>query len=307
MNKLIDRTIVCCYLYVISRYGYPPPAEQTVQHLIEMHDLGFQAIELEGIRENHLKEIYSYRHEIKAKIEELQLNVPYFCVVLPGLSSKNRDVRIKNLNLFEIGCQIAQLFDSRGVLDNAPLPPYQFPEGIPVIRHYDEDILQQASIPYDLNWKKYWQNMISTYQNACDIAAKYNLTYHMHPCLGVLGATSDAFLYFHDAVKRDNLRFNLDTANQFVMKENLSLAVIRLAEYIDYIHLSDNRGIKVEHLPPSKGKINWEKFFSTLNHIGFNGHIGLDIGGEESMIEKIEEEYIISAEWLEKNIKNMVA
>ncbi len=28
-----------------------------------------------------------------------------------------------------------------GVLDNAPLPPYQFPAGIPVVRHYDEEVL----------------------------------------------------------------------------------------------------------------------------------------------------------------------
>jgi sugar phosphate isomerase/epimerase len=305
-NNLIDPNIVCCYLYIISRYGYPPPPEQTVKHLIEMHALGFQSIELEGIRADHLKEIYHYRHEIKAKIEELKLNVPYFCVVLPGLSSENRNMREENLRLFEIGCQIAQLFDSRGVLDNAPLPPYQFSKGIPVVRHYDEDVLLPASIPYDLDWKKYWQDLISTYQSACDIAANHNLTYHMHPCLGVLGATSDAFLYFHDAVKRDNLRFNLDTANQYVMKENLSLALIRGAEYIDYIHLSDNRGVKVEHLPPGKGKINWENFFSTLDYTGFKGHIGLDIGGEESQIEDLDKEYIASAMWLESNMKNRI-
>ena len=39
--------------------------------------------------------------------------------------------------------------------------------------------------------------------------------------MGVLCATTDGFLNFYQAVGRENLRFNLDTANQFVLKDNL--------------------------------------------------------------------------------------
>ena len=106
---------------------------------------------------------------------------------------------------------------------------------------------------------------------------------------------------FYDAVGKDNLRFNLDTANQFVMKDNLALSLRRLAGLIDYIHISDNGG-KVEHLPIGNGAIHLDSFFSTLEEINYNGFIGLDIGGEESKCE-IRDACIHSAEYLEKRLR----
>ena len=294
------KKIVCCYLYPITKYGYPPPAEDTITHIEEMHKLGFEAIELEGIREEHLLKIYEQRFKIKEKIDDLKINVPYFCTVLPGLSSADNKIRDYNLMLFKKGCEIAGILGSEAVLDNAPLPPYQFPENIPVVRHYDDEVLAMAKLPDKLNWAYYWDGLIDTYRTACDIANEYGLTYQMHPCLGVLSSTTDGFLNFYDAVKRDNLRFNLDTANQFMMKDNLFLSLRRLKDYIDYIHLSDNRGARVEHLPPGSGKIHWNLFFEMLHKIEFTGYIGLDIGGAESHISDLDRAYINSANWLKK-------
>ncbi|MCB0847957.1 MAG: sugar phosphate isomerase/epimerase, partial [Bacteroidetes bacterium] len=79
--------ITCCYLYPITKYGYPPPAQDTLKHIEEMKNLGFQSIELEGIRETHLLQIYDQRFAIKEKLDQWQLQVPYFCAVLPGLGS----------------------------------------------------------------------------------------------------------------------------------------------------------------------------------------------------------------------------
>ena len=299
MENRVNKSIVCAYLYIISKYGYPPPAEDTLKHLEEMHILGFQSIELEGIRERHLLSVYQIRHKIKYKLDELKLQVPYFCIVLPGLAAYNNVIREKNLQLFEKGCEIAQVIGAQAVLDNAPLPPYQFPHDIPVVRHYDEDVLLGALLPKRMSWKKYWSELITTYRQVCEIAASKGLTYHLHPCLGVLAASADAFLYFFNAVKRDNLRFAFDTANQYMMKENLSLALMRLNEHIDYIHISDNRGIKVEHLMPGEGAINWNIFFATLKSIAFKGYIGLDIGGEESSLANINQTYLGAAQWLQ--------
>ena len=297
---MINDKIVCTYLFLISKYGYPPDANKTLDHIDEIASLGFTSLELEGIREAHLLSMYEIRYHIAQKIEDLNLSVPYFCIVLPGLSAEDQKVRDHNLKLFEKGCEVAAVLKARGVLDNAPLPPYRFPKDIPVVRHYDEDVLQQAGINPKINWTDYWENLVRTYQEACDIASAKNLTYQMHPCLGVMAASSEAYLYFYEAVGRDNLRFNLDTANQFFMKENLSLALHRLYSHIDYIHLSDNGGERVEHLKPADGRIPWPDFFSTLQSTGFSGHIGLDIGGEESGIRNIDEAYITAAQWVEE-------
>jgi len=222
-------------LYTISKYGYPPPASDTVAHIDEMVSLGFSSIELEGIRESHLMDVYEIREEIFQKVKDENLTVPYFCGVLPSLSSLDSKVQQEQLQLFEKACIIAAGIGSLGVLDNAPLPPFQFPSDVPVVRHYDEEVLNAAYWPKDISWARYWDHLIETYRTACEIANQYQLKYVMHPAVGVLAASTDAFLRFHDAVKMDSLRFNFDTANQFVIKENLPLALRRLKEYVDYI------------------------------------------------------------------------
>ncbi|NOX64251.1 MAG: sugar phosphate isomerase/epimerase [Chlorobi bacterium] len=206
------------------------------------------------------------------------------------------------MKLFEKGCEIAKQVGAKGVLDNAPLPPYQFPEDVPVVRHYGEEEIGMAYFPDSLDWKKYWSTLTATYSECCDIAADYGLTFQMHPALGLLSSSADAFLYFYDAVGKENLRFNFDTANQFAMKENLALSLIRLAEFIDYIHISDNNGNRIEHLGIGKGKIRWDVLFDTLKKIKFNGYLGLDIGGDESAVVDLDSTYIHAAEFLEKQI-----
>jgi sugar phosphate isomerase/epimerase len=299
---LFNDRIVSCYLYVITKYGYPPPAKDSRKYLEEMKTLGFKSVELEGIREEHLSEMYQIRDDVAAWKSELDLDIPIFCIVLPGISSPIESERNEALALFEKGCDVAATIGAKGVLDNAPLPPYRFPDDIPIVRHYDEDVLRSAAVPDDLQWSVYWEQLVDTYRQACDIAAARNLTYQMHPCLGVLSATTDAFLYFCDAVKRDNLRFNLDTANQFMMQDNLAFSLIRLKGLVDYIHVSDNPGDRVEHLEPGKGAINWDVFFETVDRIGYDGHFGVDVGGHESRVDDLDQAYRDTAKWLDEKI-----
>jgi sugar phosphate isomerase/epimerase len=218
--------------------------------------------------------------------------------VLPGLSSPEAKEREKNLERFRKGCQVARALGSKAVLDNAPLPPWQFPEGIPVARHYDEEVLAAATLPGWLHWGTYWDALVETFREVCDVAAHYQLTYHLHPCYGALVNSTDAYLLFAEAVKRDNLRFNLDTANQYFMKDNLFLSLLRLRDHIDYIHLSDNRGMKVEHLAIGDGTIHWERFFEILDRIGYRGMFGIDVGGAESDVPDLDQAYRDAAKWL---------
>lgn len=301
-RAMINPQITCCYLYTISKYGYPPPAEKTLQFLEEYKELGFQAVELEGIHQKHLTKVHGMRRQINRKLKALDLVVPYFCAVLPGLSSTEVTERSHNLELFRKGCEVASEFGSAGILDNAPLPPYRFPADIPVVRHYHEEVVLSTKFPDDLKWDKYWKQLTATYRQACDIAAEYKLTYQMHPALGVLASTTDAFLYFFDAVGRDNLRFNFDTANQYFLKDNLQLSLRRLKDHIDYIHISDNGGKQVEHLAIGDGVIRWDDFFETLDVIGFKGHFGVDIGGEESGVEDLDTAYKNAAKFLEEKL-----
>ena len=297
---MFDQRIICCYLYPITKYGYPPSGMDTLIHAKEMKELGFQSIELEGIREDHLKIVYDHKEKIKNGLKDMELLAPYFCAVLPGLSAEDDMVRKHNLDLFRKGCEVANSLGSIGILDNGPLPPWNFPDDIPVVRHYDQDVLSRATISKGLDWNKYWENLIRTYQEACDIASEFDLTYQIHPAKGVLTASPDGFLHFAKAVDKPNLRFNFDTANLFAIQENLQLALIRTADYVDYIHVSDNSGDRGEHLPIGVGKIDWNLFAQTLNRINFNGYIGIDVGGAETEMNDLDLGYINSAESISK-------
>jgi sugar phosphate isomerase/epimerase len=263
-----------------------------------MHGLGFRAVELEGIRDDHLLAMVARKDEIRSAMAELGLTMPFFCVVLPGLSSADRSERERNLTLFERGCDLARFLGARGVLDNGPLPPFGFPEDIPLVRHYDEEVVRGAHLPAGLVWERHWEDLAATYRRACDLAGDRGLTYLMHPCVGVLTATTDGFLLFRDAVDHPGLRFTLDTSNQFVLREHLPLALKRLAGAVDYIHFSDNRGVCVEHLPPGEGSIPWNSFFGALEETGYTGPIGIDVGGAESGLVNLEEAYRRSATWV---------
>ena len=291
-------SIICCYLYTITKHGYPPPPEHTNLYLQQMHNLGFRSVELEGIHDTHLTDMYERRFATRETAERLGLEISYFCTVLPGLASPDRETREVNLKLFARGCETAKALGALGIVDNAPLPPYVFPENIPVVRHFEEEVLMQASFPHDLDWTVFWNDLVETFQRACDIAAAAGLTFHLHPCMGVLCATTDGFLNFDQAVQRENLRFNFDTANQFVLKDNLALGLHRLAGKIDYIHLSDNRGHRVEHLEPGEGIIQWDVFFEALKKIDYKGRFGVDIGGSESDVADLDAAYRSTAEWL---------
>lgn len=297
-DTTFDDRIVCAYLYSITKYGYPPPAKETSAHIDEMISLGFSSIELEGIREEHLTEVFEMRNSISEKLRKENLSVPYFCGVLPGLSSLDETERTKQLDLFEKACETAAVFGAIGVLDNAPLPPFHFPSDIPVVRHYDDEVLNAAYWPKGVSWEHYWDQLVMTYRTACEIATRFDLKYVMHPAVGVLASSTDGYLRFHDAVKMDNLRFNFDTANQFLIKENLSLALRRLKDYVDYIHVSDNGGTRMEHLAIGQGKIRWDVFFETLEIIDFKGHIGIDIGGAESDVDDLDQAYTEAARFI---------
>ena len=122
--------------------------------------------------------------------------------------------------LFAKGCETARVIGAEIILDNAPIPPWKFPDGIPVTRHFDEEVIRGVSLPAGLKWDSYWQALVETYREACRVAGSNGLTFHLHPCFGSLVNSADGFLHFAGAVKSDILRFNLDTANQFFMREN---------------------------------------------------------------------------------------
>ncbi len=294
--------IVCAYLYIITKYGYPPPADASLNYLKEMKALGFSHVELEGIRENHLMDMYKMREDIARQLKSLELRLPVYCTVLPKLLSPIAEVRTRQLELFRYGCETAQSLGAQYVLDNCPVAPFEFPEELPVVRHYDEAVLADARLPKDFSWPNFYNLAVSTYQDLCDIAKEYSLTYLMHPAVGTLFATPTSFLAFHQDVGRENLGYNFDTANLIALQQNLSLSLRQVVDHTPYIHISDTSVKHHQHLPLGQGDINWDVFFGDLRALNYDGLIGVDIGGDESGVADLDAAYREAREFIRAKI-----
>lgn len=69
---------VCCWLYAIDRYGFPPSIPDTLTALREIKQLGFDYAELEGVSGPNIEAVYEHRFEIKKlgdgdRLEDCQL------------------------------------------------------------------------------------------------------------------------------------------------------------------------------------------------------------------------------------------
>ena len=118
--------ISCCWLYAITKYGYPPSLPNTFQALKNMKALGFEYVELEGVRRENLMAVYEQRHELKKLCDGEGLKVVNFCPVLPDSVSLDRKVREEYWDLFERALEIAQFFHCYTIQGDSFTPPLRF-------------------------------------------------------------------------------------------------------------------------------------------------------------------------------------
>lgn len=257
--------------------------------------LGFASMELLGLHEEHLATLHHRRENLRQALKAHGMRVPFLGVIFPGLASLKKEERLKNMEGFQKACELAEYLGAGGIVDYAPMPPLQLPLTTKPGRHYEQEILHNSRPPRGLDWTAYWRNLIDTYRQVCDLAAQRDLVYHIHPYPGLLVSNTDAFLLFQEEVGRGNLRYVLDIAHHFLQRENLVLALFRLKDYLEYIHISDNSGERIEHLEPGQGKIRLDLFFEALVEFRYKGYIGIDIGSEAGEVVNLEGAYGIAA------------
>lgn len=296
---MYSNRIACSYRFVTTQFGFPPPASKAPEHLDKMAAMGFSNVELMGVGPAHLNALTENRDTFKAKVKEAKMRIPFISVLLPGLSDPVRKNRESSVDAFSKACVLAEQLNALSIVDYGPLPPVEYPGNISEIEKYDSTILASAPISPRLNWYDYWEGLVDTYRQVCDLAAQHNLNICLRPTFGGLVSNTDAFLYFHEEVGRSNLRFAIDTANQFAVRDNPILSAIRLRDLLDIVYLSDSNGNEDEHLEPGEGSIRWDLFFDTLKHARFRGYVALDIGGTKSNISDLPGAYKIAASMVE--------
>lgn len=287
--------ISCCWLYAITKYGYPPSLADTFRVLHEMKALGFENVELEGVRRENLLEVYEKRKELKRFCEGEGLRVINFCPVLPGSVSLDRREREEAWELFKHGIEIANLFGCGTIQADSFTPPLKFRGDSP----YADSISfgKRFSVEVDpaFQWPRQWDAMVESFTFFTREAGKAGLKFCVEPRVGELLSNTDALLRMMDAVGDENFGAVLDTAHQNAQKEILPLSVEKLGKRIFYIHAADNDGRVNEHLAPGRGTVDWDGVFQGLKKHGFTGYVAVDVG----MVQDLDAQYRESVAFLQ--------
>lgn len=270
--------ISCCWLFAISKYGYPPSLPNTHRALEEMEALGFKHAELEGVGEENLRAVHGARQELKKRCEDLGLTVINFCPVLPDLVHPEKARRIQAIDLFKLGVETASFFGCEMVQTISSTAPLAFVGDAPYKEALTFGQRYQVKVDPAFRWDDLWGWLTDSMGACADEADRAGLKLCLEPRVGEIISNTDALLRLMEAVDSDNFGAVLDTGHLHAQKEILPLSVEKLGSRIHYVHASDNDGQTNQHLAPGKGTVDWDGVFQALKKHDFSGYVAVDVG-----------------------------
>jgi sugar phosphate isomerase/epimerase len=288
--------ISCCWLYAISKYGYPPSIPDTFRVLGEMKALGFEYVELEGVRRDNLTAVYEARHELKKFTDSEGVKVINFCPVLPDSVSLDRKKRKAACDLFKRAIEIANHFGCYTIQGDSFTPPLRFKGDTPYKESLSYGKHYAVEIDPQFRWARQWDAMVETFSFMAREAKKAKLKFCVEPRVGEMLSNTDAILRMMDHVGDDNFGAVLDTAHQNAQKEILALSVEKLGKRIFFVHAADNDGRVNDHVAAGRGTVDWDGVFQGLKKHKFSGYLAIDVG----MVPDIDEQYRESFAFLKK-------
>ena len=270
--------ISCCWLYAISKYGYPPSLPDTHRALEDMAALGFSSVELEGVREDNLRAVHGERNALKQRCDDLGLRVVNFCPVLPDLVHPEKARRVHALDLFKLAVETATFFGCETIQTDSYTPPLEFVGDAPYREAIDFGKRFQVKVEPAFRWNDVWGWLVDSIGACADEADRAALKFCLEPRVGEIVSNTDALLRLMDAVDNDNFGAVLDTGHQHAQKEILPLSIEKLGGRVHYLHVSDNDGQTNQHLALGRGTVDWDGVFMALKKHGFSGHVAVDVG-----------------------------
>jgi sugar phosphate isomerase/epimerase len=276
------------YLYTIFRYGYPHTAEQALAALAEIRDLGFHYLEMEGLGQAHLRGMYRRRRQVRQTLDDYGLHVHNFCIVDPDLVHLDAARRAKALDRFKLGAEVGDFLGAETLHLASYAPPVRYVEARPYQLSakggYRFAGTTRVRIPDGFDWNRVWEALVVSCQACADVAASHGKVVLMEPRVGEVICSVDSLLRLIEHVGRPNFKANFDTGHFSAQRENVPLALAKLAGHFANIHISDNHPRDTEHLPIGEGNIDWREFFRILKSMNYQGYLGLDLGTKRPLV-----------------------
>ena len=275
------------YLYAITKYGYPHSVDDALKAFVEMRQLGFRFIEMEGLGKQNLEEVYNRRKEIRRVLDDCGLHVHNFCVVDPAMTDIDPEIRKPALDRFQMGAEVAAFLDAETLhlasypppVEYLQTPPYQLTGGT-----YRFENVTRLRLPNGFEWQPVWETLVSSVRFCADVAAQYDRIVLMEPRVGEVICSVDSLLRLIEQVDRPNLKANLDTGHFSAQRENTVLSIAKLRGHFANVHVADNNPTDAEHLAIGDGSIDWKEFLLTLHRDGYSGYLGLDLRASDNLV-----------------------
>ena len=293
--------INACWLYAISKYGYPPSIEDTFKVIGEMASLGFEAIELEVVGFRNLEEMDFNKGKVLELCEGLGLKIMNLCPVFREIVDYDGFKRAKALKGFEKAAKIASFLGSGMIQIDSYTPPLNFIGEVPYKEAISFGRPIRVKVDEGFEWGRFWSTIVDSVKKCDRVALDNGLKLCMEPRVGESISNTDAMLRLIDAVRSDNFGAVLDTGHLHAQKEILPLSIEKLGRKVFYVHASDNDGRDNYHLELGQGTIDWEGVLRALNKFGFKGYIGIDVGH----VPNIDEAYKRSKRFIEELMKKL--
>ena len=292
--------ISCCWLYAIEKYGYPPSIKDTYNALKDTAEMGFKYVEVEAfnIKENNVFELFEERIKLKEFMEDLGLTFINLPIMLPGLFSLDKKIRLENLKLFDIGTELASYLGAEVMQLDSFATALKFIGENPYLDDITYGESYKVDIDKEYSWEKEWNILVEMFKICCEKLQKTDMKLIIEPRVGERVSNTDAILRLMDNVSCPNFFAILETAHMNAQKELIPLSVEKMGKKIFIVHVADNDSLTNAHNKVGDGTIDWEATLKALKKYDFKGYFAIDI--KPHNIENIKREYIESRVFLEE-------
>ena len=125
--------------------------------------------------------------------------------------------------------------------------------------------------------ERYLNVFIDGIKQVLPIAEEEKVKILVEPEPGLLLENSNEFLQFIKNFDSEYIGLNFDIGHFVCVDEDPSELVFKLANYIHHFHFTDIKNKTHYHLIPGLGSINFKKIIKSINEIGFDGFITVEL------------------------------
>lgn len=113
---------------------------------------------------------------------------------------------------------------------------------------------------------------------ASKIAEKEGVKILVEPEPSLLLENSKQFKHFMKKVNSEYVKLNFDIGHFFCVREDPAQLIYELSDYTDHFHLADIAQNRVHnHLIPGLGAIDFAQVFQSIEKIGYNGFVTVEL------------------------------